>query len=89
MQSITMQQTLLDDRENGYIRAKIERSTSLKSPFGVRADINDHYAIDDPSTATGCEEAVSIVSDRFEASLKRSAWIIDQVMALARSKAND
>lgn len=88
MQSITMQQTLLDDRENGYIRAKIERSASIKSPFVIRADVNDHYAIGDPATVTGCEKAVSIVSDRFEASLKRSAWIIDQVMALARSTTN-
>jgi hypothetical protein len=89
MQSITMQQVLLDDREDGYIRAKVEPSTISKSRFGVCVDINDHYAIGDPSEATDCEKAVSIISDRFESSMKRSAWIVDQVMALARTATND
>jgi hypothetical protein len=89
MQSITMQQTLLEDRENGYIRAKVERSLKLKTPFAVYVDINDHYVIGNPSEVTGCEQAVRIINDHFETSLRRSAWIIDQVMALAENTKND
>jgi hypothetical protein len=88
MQSITMQQTLLDDRKDGYIRAKVERSNKLKSPYAVCVDINDHYSIGSPSEVTGCEQAVSIVNDHFESSMNRSAWIVDQVMALARNVTN-
>lgn len=88
MQSITMQQTLLDDRDKGYIRAKVEPSTKLKASFAVNVDVNDHYVIGNPSDVTGCENAVSLVSNRFEDSLKRSAWIIDQVMALAQKTKN-
>jgi len=89
MRSITMEQRQLDDRENGHIRAKVEPSVKLKGQ-GVHVDVNDHYTIaEDPSKIMGCREAVEIVSGSFERSLKRSAWIIDQVMALARSTTND
>lgn len=82
MKSITMQQTLLDDRDDGYIRAKVEPSTLLKSAFGVLVDVNDHYTLGDPKEIVGCDRAVNIVAENFENSIKRSGWIIDQVMAL-------
>lgn len=78
-----MQQTLVADRENGYIRAKVERSTKLKAPFAVTIDINDHYVVGDPEKVAGCAQAVGIVNDRFQDSMNRSEWIIDQVMALS------
>lgn len=81
LRSITMEQADLDDRRSGYIRAKVEPSPQLKT--GVFVDINDHYVVGNPDETVGCEIAVETVIDRFDTSLKRSAWIIDQVMALA------
>jgi len=85
MQSLTMQQTLLEDREKGYIRAKVEPSVKIRQPrVGVLVGINDHYEIGPPDDVTNSDEAVAIVNERFESSMKRSAWIIDQVMALTQ-----
>jgi hypothetical protein len=82
LRSITMEQADPDDRDNGYIRAKVERSPQLR--IGVFVDINDHYVVGRPDETLGCERAVATVTERFDSSLKRSAWIIDQVMALAQ-----
>jgi hypothetical protein len=79
-----MEQRDLDDREKGYIRAKVEPSEKIKNPYGVLVDINDDYQIGTPDEVTGCDEAVAIVRDNFERSKKRAAWITDQVMALGQ-----
>jgi hypothetical protein len=76
-----MEQVNLEDRDKGYIRAKVESSSLL--PTGILVDINDHYELGPPDDAVGCEDAVTIVATGFEPSIVRSAWIIDQVMALA------
>jgi hypothetical protein len=84
MHSLIMEQRDLDDREKGHIRAKVEPSEKLKHPYGVLVDINDDYQIGAPEEVTGCEEAVAIVRNNFERSMKRAAWIINQVMALGQ-----
>lgn len=83
MRSLTMEQTNLDDRQSGYIRAKVEPSSSLPPPMlGVYVDINDHYQLSKPGEAVGCEGAVAIVRENFQRSIDRSAWIVDQIMML-------
>jgi len=84
MRSLTMEQRDLDDREKGYIRAKVEPSEKIRNPYGILVDINDDYEIGTSDEVTGCDEAVAIVRDNFERSMKRAAWIIDQVMALGQ-----
>lgn len=79
LRSITMEQINLDDREKGYIRAKVEPSPLVKP--GVFVDINDHYQVSTVEDAVGCAEAVGVVKLRFEDSIRRSAWIMDQVIA--------
>ena len=78
---IVMEQRNLDDRYRGHIQAKVEPSKNMTN--GVIVDINDHYQIENSDDVIGCEEIISIVKNSFEPSMKRSEWIIDQVMALA------
>lgn len=81
LRSLTMEQSNLTDRDKGFIRAKVEPSPLLG--MGVYVDVNDHYEVSLPEKAVGATDAANIVSQNFESSTKRSAWIIDQVMALA------
>ena len=81
LRSLTMEQVNLEDREKGSIRAKVEPSSLVK--FGVIVDVNDHYELSAPGESVGCASAVELITQGFERSIQRSAWIIDQVMALA------
>ncbi|WP_404359895.1 hypothetical protein [Methylotuvimicrobium sp. KM1] len=80
LRMIIMEQRNLDDRYRGHIQAKVEPSKSMLN--GVIVDINDHYEVEDCNNVIGCEKIISIVKNNFEKSIKRSDWIIDQVMAL-------
>ncbi len=77
MQSLSMRQNVLDDRERGYIQAKIEPSKTIRS--GVYIETNDHYESLEGENVEGCQEIMSIFENRFDDSLKRSEWIIKQV----------
>jgi hypothetical protein len=83
--SLTMEQSELDDRAKGYIRAKVEPSPQFRPVgHGVSVDINDHYELSSAEDATGALAAVDLIQSQFQPSLDRSAWITDQVMALAQ-----
>jgi hypothetical protein len=85
LRSLTMEQANLDDRKKGFVRAKVEPSPRYRPVgYGVSIDINDHYELSTPDNAVGCADAVDIIRTNFETSLSRSAWIMDQVMALAK-----
>lgn len=80
--TMTMQQRQLDDRDRGHVQAKIEPSVRLPGRTGIFMEINDHYEVEDPGSVAGSEEIIEILESRFEESLRRSEWIIDQVMSL-------
>jgi hypothetical protein len=80
--SLTMQQRQLDDRHRGHIQAKIEPSVRLPGRAGIFMEINDHYEIQDARDVAGCEQIVDILAAKFDESLRRSEWIIDQIMGL-------
>lgn len=82
MRSLTMEQKDLDDREGGYIRAKIEPSNVIRNASGIFMEINDHYETRDPEHAQGAEPIVDLLEKRFEDSIRRAEWIADQIMAL-------
>lgn len=83
MRSLTMEQTHVEGRANGYIRAKVEPSVRLRDPrTGVFVEINDHYEVDDPDKVKGCDGIIALLEDCFEESLHRSEWIVDQIMRL-------
>lgn len=83
MISLTMQQKSVDDRVSGYIQARVEPSARIGQGLsGIYMHVNDHYEVDKPDDVAGSQEIVAILENRFEPSLERSEWIIDQIMAL-------
>lgn len=83
MLSLVMEQRKVDDRAKGYIRAKIEPSTKIKEGrTGIFIEINDHYEVENADAVVGAEEIIRILENNIEGSIKRSDWIIDQIMKL-------
>lgn len=83
MVSLTMQQRNVDDRAKGYISARVEPSALVSGGrTGIFMQINDHYEMEDPESAVGCDEMIGILEQKFEESRVRSEWIIDQIMTL-------
>ncbi len=82
MTSLEMRQSLVKDRPRGYIQATVQPSTKIRNQTGIYVRVNDHYQIDDPGKALGCEEVVGYLAAEFDNSKRRSEWIIDRIMAL-------
>jgi hypothetical protein len=82
MMSLTMQQADLDDRSVGAIQARVEPSMLIKNRTGIFVGVNDHYEIAEQGHSGGSAEIMDILVKQFDASIKRSEWIIDQVMNL-------
>jgi hypothetical protein len=82
MRSLVMQQQDLDDRKKGQIQAKIEPSSRIEGGAGILMEVNDHYEVEDPDQNQGCEELIELLDQKFDDSIKRSDWIINQIMKL-------
>ena len=82
MMSVEMRQSLVEDRPGGHIQAIVQPSTKIKNQTDIYVRVNDHYEIDDPGKALGCEEVIGYLATKFDDSKRRSEWIIDRVMAL-------
>ena len=83
MTSLSMQQRTVDDRAEGFIQAKVSPSNRIGQGLtGIYMQVNDHYEVEKPDEVAGSQEIVDKLEDRFEPSLERSEWIIDQIMAL-------
>jgi len=82
MVSIVMQQVDTDDREIGHIQAKVEPSPLIKNGSGIFVEVNDHYEISKDDAWDGAIRITDILAKQFDDSIRRSEWIIDQIMAL-------
>jgi hypothetical protein len=73
----------VSDRDSGYIMARIEPSArpSLGN-YGIFMEINDHYQFDKEGTG---ELIAKLLVERFEASLRTSEGIINQIMSLSHA----
>ena len=87
MTSLTMSQVDPEGRpKGGHINVKVEPSKRIgQGRLGVYVQVNDHYAIDDPSPQAG-ERLIGLFEDNFDMSLMRSDSIIDHIMSLAVSE---
>jgi len=82
MASLTMREQRFEDRPKGFINARVEPSLrNLRT--AVVVDINDHYEVEDKEKVDGANDIMTLLERNFDDSIKRSEWIIDQVMALA------
>jgi hypothetical protein len=82
MISLVMQETDLDDREIGYINAKVEPSLLIKDNAGIFIEVNDHYEIPKDDSLVGATKIINILEKQFDSSIRRSEWIIHQIMDL-------
>jgi hypothetical protein len=74
LSTITMRQGHeLNDRKAGHIEARLSPGVGTS----VVITVNDHY---DAETGDGVQELMGRVKNNFEASIKRSEWIVDQIM---------
>ena len=75
------------DRGDGFrgaVTAKVEPSTLRQLDLhGIFMEVNDHFVIaDNIEEMLGSDAAVDILEGQWVTSIKRSEWIIDQIMAL-------
>lgn len=83
---VMLQKKAPKDGVSGFIQAQIQPSTRLSGNSGIYMHVNDHYEVGRPGEVEGCSKAIEIINKEFEASLKRSEAIIDQVMALKETQ---
>jgi hypothetical protein len=80
LQSMIMIDKKVDDREAGWIQARIEPSQSIgKGENGIFVEVNDHYQL---KQSTDALAIMRILQDRFDASMTMAEKIIDQIMSL-------
>ena len=85
LRSLTMLQIAPEGRETtDQINVTVEPSARIgEGRLGIYVNVNDHFAIDttEPGSA---ERLMELFGREFDASLKHSEAIIDQIMSLAR-----
>jgi hypothetical protein len=83
MATLTMVQKKVEDRARGFIQATVRPSPAIgRGQTGIYMHVNDHYEVEEPDKVTGSDEIVATLMERFDASIRRSEWIIDQIMKL-------
>jgi hypothetical protein len=83
--SLTMVQPRKEEGLSGHTQATVEPSLVLKGRAGIFVQINDDFILLNGDPLDGANKAVNLISERFQPSIDRSEWIIDQVMALRES----
>ena len=66
----------------GHHQAQVQPSIKLRGNSGIFMNVNDHYNFKDLQSTIGCEEVMTCLSENFEASIKNSEDIVDQIMSL-------
>lgn len=85
LKSLTMVQPRPGDRQFGHIQATVEPSILIGGGrSGIFMLINDHYQIENPGKPESAEEIIGLLSSHFDASVRRSKSMIDQIMALRK-----
>lgn len=83
MTSLTMSQLCPQGRPaGGQINVKVEPSVRIADDRGVYVRVNDHYVVDSDGPRSG-ERFMTLLTDNFETSLRRSDGIVDHIMSLA------
>lgn len=82
LMSISMRQASKTDRPTGYIQTRVQPSQE-NPESGVFVEVNDHYEIKEKESTLGCKKIMDLFNENYHTSLKRSEWIVDQVMRLA------
>jgi hypothetical protein len=84
LQSMTLIQRNVTDRPGGWIQAKIEPSLRLGQDTGIYMEVNDHYELTDREEVKSPRTMMDLLASGFDASIRRSEGIIDQIVSLKR-----
>ena len=76
--NLSVQESFPDDINQRRITATVQPSLLIKDNSGIFVAINDNYLLQD---TTGVA-AANLLTDKFEASLNRAEFVIDQIMQL-------
>ena len=83
LRALTMIEYGRKDRKFGHVQATVEPSQIInQGRTGIYMLVNDHYQLERPDQATDAREIITVLSERFDESVRNSERIIDQVMAL-------
>lgn len=78
MRTLTMEGIKQEEGVMGYIRITVE--PSVKVHPGVYININDHFKIKENQTGQSSNEAISILENRWNASLKRCDKVVSMLL---------
>ena len=81
MIDLKMREVWREDTFKGHVQATVQPSPHLPRS-GIFVFVNDHSELEDPSQPWGADAVMAHLENRFDKSVKRSEWIIDQVMRL-------
>lgn len=82
LQSLTMRKQSRFDEYNLQVNAKVQPSVQIENNTGVYMEVNCHHNLQGLPDGHGANQAVEVLSARFEESIAESEAIIDQVMGL-------
>jgi hypothetical protein len=64
------------------VSTTIQPSAKVRPGIGIHMEVHDRYMLPTADKTIGCQETIEKLSTTFDASLKRSEAIIDQIMSL-------
>jgi hypothetical protein len=80
--AVSGQRTRLDGLK-GWIQVKVEPSMLSAIRHGVFVQVNDHYDLTNGGKNADGRSAADIVAEKWNASIRNSEFLIDQIMELA------
>jgi hypothetical protein len=66
----------------GHLQVQVQPSKIVKGDAGIYVHVNDHYISGPLDKTIGCEGMIAELAKNFEASIRQSEELIDQVMSL-------
>lgn len=83
LQSLTLVERNVSDRPAGWVQTKLEPSSRIgQGATGIYMEVNDHYELTDSSQTATPHAMMELLLKSFDASIRRSEDIIDQIMSL-------
>jgi hypothetical protein len=79
---VTMLQPKAPGPISGHLQVQVQPSTKVKGDAGIYVHVNDHHTSGPLDKTIGCEVMIAELAKNFEASIRRSEELIDQVMSL-------
>jgi hypothetical protein len=80
--TLIMHEPWVEGEFRGRYEARVEPSRMIGGDLGIFVNVNRHCELVTPGTPVAADKIIGFLQSNFEDSIKRSEWIIDQVMSL-------